>query len=96
MEKVLNIPNWSLWASCLEIRASFADNDWYLCHVTLLAPEEELLSWNMYPYPYLARVDPDARKGTLIYQLVAYYSNNKTTSAGITYTLIAGRSEKTW
>ncbi|NXD66469.1 CADN protein, partial [Eolophus roseicapillus] len=70
------------------------DNDWYLCHVTLLAPEEELLSWGMYPYPYLARVDPDARKGTLIYQLVAYYSNNENTSAGITYTLIAGGEER--
>uniref|UniRef100_A0A663N2N9 Neural-cadherin-like n=2 Tax=Athene cunicularia TaxID=194338 RepID=A0A663N2N9_ATHCN len=79
---------------CLEICASFADNDWYLCHVTLLAPEEELLSWGMYPYPYLARVDPDARKGTLIYQLVAYYSNNENTSAGITYTLIAGGEER--
>ncbi|KAK2527877.1 neural-cadherin [Columba guinea] len=74
--------------------ASFADNDWYLCHVTLLAPEEELLSWAMYPYPYLARVDPDARKGTLVYQLVAYYNNNENTSAGITYTLIAGGEER--
>lgn len=74
--------------------ALFADNDWYLCHVTLLAPEEELLSWAMYPYPYLARVDPDARKGTLVYQLVAYYNNNENTSAGITYTLIAGKSGK--
>ncbi|XP_042642142.1 neural-cadherin-like isoform X2 [Tyto alba] len=70
------------------------DNDWYLCHVTLLAPEEELLSWGMFPYPYLARVDPDARRGTLIYQLVAYYSNNENTSAGITYTLIAGGEER--
>lgn len=60
--------------------------------MTLLAPEEELLCWGMYPYPYLARVDPEARKGTLIYQLVAYYSNNENTSAGITYTLVAGRS----
>ncbi|NXG28398.1 CADN protein, partial [Dromaius novaehollandiae] len=70
------------------------DNDWYLCHVTLLAPEEELLSWGMYPYPYLARADPDTRKGTLVYQLVAYYNNNETTSAGITYTLIAGGEER--
>ncbi|XP_071594073.1 neural-cadherin-like isoform X2 [Heliangelus exortis] len=70
------------------------ENDWYLCHVTLLAPEEEILSWGMYPYPYLARVDPDARKGTLIYQLVAYYSNKENTSAGITYTLIAGGEER--
>lgn len=46
----------------------------------------------MYPYPYLARVDPDARKGTIIYQLVAYYNNNENASARITYTLIAGTS----
>ncbi|NWZ65567.1 CADN protein, partial [Acrocephalus arundinaceus] len=70
------------------------DDDWYLCHVTLLAPEEELLSWNMYPYPYLARVDPDARKGTLIYQLVTHYSSHENTTAGITYTLIAGGEER--
>ncbi|NXC17943.1 CADN protein, partial [Corythaeola cristata] len=75
-------------------RGGGRDNDWYLCHVTLLAPEEELLSWGMYPYPYLARVDPDARKGTLIYQLVAYYSNNENISTGITYTLIAGGEER--
>ncbi|KAM6102160.1 neural-cadherin-like isoform 6-T6 [Theristicus caerulescens] len=75
-------------------RGGGRDNDWYLCHVTLLAPEEELLSWGMYPYPYLARVDPDARKGTLVYQLVAYYSNNENTSAGVTYTLIAGGEER--
>lgn len=72
--------------------ASLADDDWYLCHVTLLAPEEELLSWAMYPYPYLARVDPDARKGTLVYQLAARYSNGENTSAGLTYALVAGRS----
>lgn len=70
----------------------FADDGWYLCHVTLLAPEEELLSWGMYPYPYLARVDPEARKGTLIYQLVAHCSSHGNTTAGITYTLIAGRA----
>ncbi|NXG51462.1 CADN protein, partial [Psilopogon haemacephalus] len=70
------------------------DHDWYLCHVTLLAPEEEVLSWGMYPYPYLARVDPDARKGTLIYQLVACYSSSENSSAGITYTLLAGGEER--
>ncbi|NXU52532.1 CADN protein, partial [Turnix velox] len=75
-------------------RGGGRDNDWYLCHVTLLAPEVELLSWGMYPYPYLARVDPDARKDTLIYQLVAYYSNNGNTSTGITYTLVAGGEER--
>lgn len=76
------------------MHVSFADDDWYLCHVTLLAPEEELLSWGMYPYPYLARVDPDARKGTLIYQLVARYSSHENTTAGIAYTLIAGGEER--
>uniref|UniRef100_A0A8C9MJX2 CADN protein n=1 Tax=Serinus canaria TaxID=9135 RepID=A0A8C9MJX2_SERCA len=79
---------------CLEIHVSFADDDWYLCHVTLLAPEEELLSWAMYPYPYLARVDPDARKGTLVYQLTAHCSSPGNTTAGITYTLIAGGEER--
>ncbi|OXB69405.1 hypothetical protein ASZ78_004895 [Callipepla squamata] len=74
------------------VRASLADDDWYLCHVTLLAPEEELLSWAMYPYPYLARVDPDARKGTLVYRLLARYSSSENTSAGVSYTLIAGMS----
>ncbi|XP_015711387.1 neural-cadherin-like [Coturnix japonica] len=72
-------------------RGGGTDDDWYLCHVTLLAPEEELLSWAMYPYPYLARVDPDARKGTLVYQLAAQYSNSENTSA---YTLIAGGEER--
>ncbi|KAJ7403125.1 hypothetical protein BTVI_80547 [Pitangus sulphuratus] len=75
-------------------RGGGGDNDWYLCHVTLFAPEDELLSWGMYPYPYLARVDPDARKGTLVYQLVAHHSNNESASAGITYTLIAGGEER--
>uniref|UniRef100_A0A8B9VJF9 Neural-cadherin n=1 Tax=Anas zonorhyncha TaxID=75864 RepID=A0A8B9VJF9_9AVES len=70
------------------------DDDWYLCHVTLLAPEEELLSWAMYPYPYLARVDPDARKGTFVYQLAARHSNSENTSAGLTYTLVAGGEER--
>ncbi|KAF4798042.1 hypothetical protein TURU_066602 [Turdus rufiventris] len=79
---------------CLEIHVPFADDDWYLCHLTLLAPEEELLSWGMYPYPYLARVDPEARKGTLIYQLVARCSSHGNTTAGITYTLIAGGEER--
>ncbi|XP_046766540.1 cHz-cadherin isoform X3 [Gallus gallus] len=75
-------------------RGGGRDDDWYLCHVTLLAPEEELLSWAMYPYPYLARVDPDARKGTLVYRLAARYSNSENTSAGVSYTLIAGGEER--
>ncbi|NXD06594.1 CADN protein, partial [Nothocercus nigrocapillus] len=70
------------------------DDDGYLCRVTLLAAEEEPLSWGMYPYPYLARAEPGARKGTRVYQLVACYSHNETASAGITYTLIAGGEER--
>ncbi|NWT65859.1 CADN protein, partial [Prunella himalayana] len=70
------------------------DDDWYLCHVTLLAPEEELLSWAMYPYPYLARAHPDARKGALVYQLIARCSSQENATAAITYTLIAGGEER--
>ncbi|KAF2981864.1 hypothetical protein EK904_011818 [Melospiza melodia maxima] len=87
MDKILAL-SWR--PSCVEVRVCFADDDWYLCHVTLLAPEEELLSWAMYPYPYLARVDPDARKGALVYQLTARCSCPENASAAITYTLTAG------
>ncbi|XP_074841792.1 neural-cadherin-like [Carettochelys insculpta] len=48
----------------------------------------------MYPYPYLARVDPDARKGTIIYQLTAYYNNSENSSGTITYELITGGEER--
>uniref|UniRef100_A0A8C5INF3 CADN protein n=1 Tax=Junco hyemalis TaxID=40217 RepID=A0A8C5INF3_JUNHY len=75
-------------------RGGGGDDDWSLCHVTLLAPEEELLSWAMYPYPYLARVDPDARKGALVYQLTARCSSPENASAAITYTLAAGGDER--
>ncbi|NXC80422.1 CADN protein, partial [Cercotrichas coryphoeus] len=75
-------------------RGGGADDDWYLCQVTLVAPEEELLSWGMHPFPFLARVDPDARKGALVYQLVARSSSHGNSSAGITYTLIAGGEER--
>lgn len=74
------------------INVCFAEDDWYLCHVTILSPKEELLTWGMYPYPYLARVDPDARKGTVIYQLAAYCTNKENSSTAITYALIAGKS----
>ncbi|XP_053101938.1 neural-cadherin-like [Hemicordylus capensis] len=70
------------------------DNDWYLCRVVIVAVEDEPISWEMYPYPYLGRVDPDARAGTPVYQLVAYYSHNENTSAGISYALIAGGEER--
>uniref|UniRef100_A0A8D0HKE9 Neural-cadherin n=1 Tax=Sphenodon punctatus TaxID=8508 RepID=A0A8D0HKE9_SPHPU len=70
------------------------DPDWYLCHVTIAALKEELLSWTMYPYPYLACVDPDARAGTLVYQLVAHYNSNANATAGIRYALISGGEER--
>ncbi|XP_053251573.1 neural-cadherin-like isoform X2 [Podarcis raffonei] len=70
------------------------DHDWYLCRVVIIAVEEELISWEMYPYPYLARVDPDARAGTSVYQLVAHYSGNENSSVGISYALIAGGEER--
>uniref|UniRef100_A0A8D2N3X2 Neural-cadherin-like n=1 Tax=Zonotrichia albicollis TaxID=44394 RepID=A0A8D2N3X2_ZONAL len=48
----------------------------------------------MYPYPYLARVDPDARKGALVYQLTARCSSPENASAAVTYTLTAGGDER--
>lgn len=71
----------------------FTENDWYLCHVVIVAVNEEPISWEMYPYPYLARVDPDARAGTSVYQLVAQYCHSDNTSIGISYALIAGKLE---
>uniref|UniRef100_A0A8D0DKZ2 Neural-cadherin-like n=1 Tax=Salvator merianae TaxID=96440 RepID=A0A8D0DKZ2_SALMN len=70
------------------------DNEWYLCRVVIVAVEEEPISWAMYPYPFLARVHPDAHSGTLVYQLVAHYSDNENSSAGITFALIAGGEER--
>ncbi|XP_006274014.3 neural-cadherin [Alligator mississippiensis] len=75
-------------------RRGGTEDDWYLCHVTILSPKEELLTWGMYPYPYLARVDPDARKGTVIYQLAAYCTNKENSSTAITYALIAGGEDR--
>ncbi|KAH0617555.1 hypothetical protein JD844_015936 [Phrynosoma platyrhinos] len=72
----------------------FTESDWYMCRVVVIAVEDEPISWGMYPYPYLARVDPEARAGTLVYQLVAHYSNNENTTAGISYALIAGGEER--
>lgn len=69
----------------------FTESDWYLCHVVIVAVEEEPISWEMYPYPYLARVDPGARAGTSVYQLVARYCHSENTSVGISYALIAGK-----
>ncbi|XP_054841872.1 neural-cadherin-like [Eublepharis macularius] len=70
------------------------DADWYLCHVVIIAVEEEPISWGMYPYPYLARVDPEARAGTSVYQLLAHYSGSENSSIEISYALIAGGEER--
>nr|XP_060628736.1 neural-cadherin-like [Anolis sagrei ordinatus] len=75
-------------------RAHGEESDWYMCRVVVIAVEEEPISWGMYPYPFLARVDPEARAGTLVYQLAAHYSNNENSSAGISYALIAGGEER--
>ncbi|KAJ7337971.1 hypothetical protein JRQ81_010497 [Phrynocephalus forsythii] len=75
-------------------RTDGPEEDWYLCRVVIVAVEEEPISWGMYPYPYLARVDPEARAGTVVYQLVAHYSDNENSSAGISYALIAGGEER--
>uniref|UniRef100_A0ACB8FEA5 Uncharacterized protein n=1 Tax=Sphaerodactylus townsendi TaxID=933632 RepID=A0ACB8FEA5_9SAUR len=75
-------------------RVDGQDTDWYLCRVVIIAVEEEPISWEMYPYPYLARVDPEARAGTLVYKLVAHYSGIENSSAEISYALIAGGEER--
>ncbi|NWX92829.1 CADN protein, partial [Nothoprocta pentlandii] len=66
----------------------------YLCRVTLLAAEEEPLSWAMFPFPYLARAEPGARKGSLVYRLVARHSRNDTSGVAIAYALVAGGEER--
>ncbi|XP_060100312.1 neural-cadherin-like [Heteronotia binoei] len=70
------------------------DTDWYLCRVVIIGVEEEPLSWKMYPYPYLASVDPEAQQGTFVYQLIAHYSGSENSSTEISYALIAGGEER--
>ncbi|XP_066434973.1 neural-cadherin-like [Eleutherodactylus coqui] len=64
--------------------------DWYLCHITIVVPREESLEWTMYPFPYLACVDPEAPKGTFVYQLLAHYYNDESSGGGISYHLMEG------
>ncbi|KAM5158190.1 neural-cadherin-like [Mantella aurantiaca] len=66
------------------------DSDWYLCHINIIVPREESLEWTMYPFPYLARVDPEAPKDTFVYQLLAHYYNDESSSGGISYFLMEG------
>ncbi|XP_029447582.1 LOW QUALITY PROTEIN: neural-cadherin-like [Rhinatrema bivittatum] len=64
--------------------------DWYLCRLTLVVPREESLEWTMYPFPYLARVDPGAQKGSAVYRLGARSYSEDSSSSGIEYLLIEG------
>ncbi|MEE6463486.1 hypothetical protein FKM82_005932 [Ascaphus truei] len=48
----------------------------------------------MYPFPYLARVDPDAPKGTFVYQLLAHYYNDESSGGGISYYLMEGADQR--
>ncbi|XP_077207979.1 neural-cadherin-like isoform X2 [Paroedura picta] len=70
------------------------DTDWYLCRVVIIGVEEEPISWEMYPYPYLATVDPEAQADTFVYQLIARYSGSENSSAEISYALISGGEER--
>ncbi|XP_077349180.1 neural-cadherin-like [Lithobates pipiens] len=70
------------------------DSDWYLCHVTIIVPREESLEWTMYPFPYLACVDPEAPKGTFVYQLLAHYYNDESSGGGISYYLMEGYDQQ--
>ncbi|KAM4688915.1 neural-cadherin-like [Discoglossus pictus] len=70
------------------------DSDWYLCHITIVVPREESLEWTMYPFPYLARADPDAPKGTFVYQLLAHYYNDESSGGGISYFLVEGADQR--
>ncbi|KAM8966841.1 neural-cadherin-like [Pelodytes ibericus] len=70
------------------------DSDWYLCHITIVVPREESLEWTMYPFPYLARVDPKAPKGTLVYQLLAHCCNGESSGGGISYHVMEGADQR--
>ncbi|KAM4026772.1 neural-cadherin-like [Anomaloglossus baeobatrachus] len=69
------------------------DGDWYMCHITIVVPREESLEWTMYPFPYLACVDPEAPKGTIVYQLLAHYYNDESSGGGISYHLMEGADQ---
>ncbi|KAJ1193131.1 hypothetical protein NDU88_002436 [Pleurodeles waltl] len=72
----------------------FSESDWYLCHLTIVVPREESLEWTMYPFPYLACVDPVAPKGASVYQLLAHYYNDESSNNGISYLLLEGGEER--
>ncbi|XP_077127838.1 neural-cadherin-like [Ranitomeya variabilis] len=70
------------------------DGDWYLGHITIVVPREESLEWTMYPFPYLACVNPEAPKGTIVYQLLAHYYNDESSGGGISYHLMEGADQR--
>ncbi|XP_044151298.1 neural-cadherin-like [Bufo gargarizans] len=70
------------------------DDDWYLCHITIVVPREESLEWTMYPFPYLACVNLEAPKGTFVYQLLAHYYNDESSGGGISYHLMEGGDQR--
>eukprot|EP00079_Xenopus_tropicalis_P026645 XP_012820458.1 PREDICTED: neural-cadherin-like [Xenopus tropicalis] len=78
----------------VKVRNLEKDSDWYLCHITIVVPKEESLEWAMYPFPYLACVDAEAPKGTPVYQLLAHYYNDESSSSGISYYLMEGADQR--
>uniref|UniRef100_A0A8C5PPG5 Uncharacterized protein n=1 Tax=Leptobrachium leishanense TaxID=445787 RepID=A0A8C5PPG5_9ANUR len=68
--------------------------DWYLSHITIVVPREEILEWAMYPFPYLARVNPDAPRGTFVYQLLAHCYNVESSAGRISYHVIEGGEQR--
>ncbi|CAJ0958729.1 unnamed protein product [Ranitomeya imitator] len=71
-----------------------SNGDWYLCHITIVVPREESLEWTMYPFPYLACVNPEAPKGTIVYQLLAHYYNDESSGGGISYHLMEDANQR--
>uniref|UniRef100_H3AZ70 Si:dkey-22o22.2 n=2 Tax=Latimeria chalumnae TaxID=7897 RepID=H3AZ70_LATCH len=70
------------------------DSEWYLCHISLIAPVMTGPEWTMHPFPYLAAVGPEAVKDTPVYQLSAHYQGNDDPKEGIEYLLIKGSEER--
>ncbi|KAG8441759.1 hypothetical protein GDO86_010801 [Hymenochirus boettgeri] len=48
----------------------------------------------MYPFPYLACVNPEAPQGTSVYQLLAHYYNDESSRGGISYYLMDGADQR--
>ncbi|XP_069477477.1 neural-cadherin-like [Ambystoma mexicanum] len=78
----------------VKVQSLEQESDWYLCHLTIIVPQEESLQWTMYPFPYLACVDPAAEKGASVYQLLAHYYHDESSSDGISYLLVEGGEER--